>query len=160
MKNFKKSLALILVLVLVVSFFAGCKKEEKKTGVKEYDAFLFMTTEAYNPDMLVWKEAEKKTGIRLNGVVSEVATDPEAAYSTMLAGSKLPEVIRSNFDHMRELAEDGGLVPLDEYIDEYGPNIKKYFEKYVFYACKDVRFTLAELGNDAGIWGCVQLLLN
>ena len=33
MKNFKKSLALILVLVLVVSFFAGCKKEEKKTGV-------------------------------------------------------------------------------------------------------------------------------
>ena len=39
-------------------------------------------------------------------------------------------------------------------------HVQKYFEKHVFYACKDVKFTLAELGNDAGIWGCVQLLLN
>lgn len=39
-------------------------------------------------------------------------------------------------------------------------HVQKYFEKYVFYACKDVRFTLAALGNDAGIWGCVRLLLN
>ena len=131
MKTFKKSLLLMLVFVLIVTCLPGCGEDEKEsTGVKEYDAFIFMTTEAYNPDMLVWKEAEKKTGIRLNGVVSEVATDPEAAFSTMLAGSELPEVIRSNFDNMRELAEDGGLVPLDEYIDEYGPNIKKYFEKY------------------------------
>jgi len=132
MKTFKKIIALSLVFVLVAACLAGCgKKEEKKTtGVKEYDAFIFMSEEAYNANMLVWKEAEKKTGIRLNGVVSEVATDPEAAYSTMLAGSKLPEVIRSNFDNMRELAEDGGLVPLDEYFDEYGPNIKKYFEQY------------------------------
>lgn len=39
-------------------------------------------------------------------------------------------------------------------------HVQKHFEKYVFYACKDVRFTLAALGNDAGIWGCVRLLLN
>lgn len=38
--------------------------------------------------------------------------------------------------------------------------VKKYFDQYVFYACKDVKFTLAVLGNDAGIWGCVKLLLN
>ena len=39
-------------------------------------------------------------------------------------------------------------------------HVQKHFEKYVFYACKDVRFALATLGNDAGIWGCVGLLLN
>ena len=39
-------------------------------------------------------------------------------------------------------------------------HVQKYFDKYVFYACKNVRFTLASLGNDAGIWGCVRLLLN
>lgn len=39
-------------------------------------------------------------------------------------------------------------------------HVQKHFEKYVFYACKDVRFALAALGNDAGIWGCVRLLLN
>lgn len=39
-------------------------------------------------------------------------------------------------------------------------SVKKYFDKYVFFACKDVTFTLAKLGNDAGIWGCVKLLIN
>lgn len=39
-------------------------------------------------------------------------------------------------------------------------HVEKYFEKYVFYACKNVRFALATLGNDAGIWGCVRLLLS
>ncbi len=38
--------------------------------------------------------------------------------------------------------------------------VQGYFDKYVFYACKNVKFALAALGNDAGIWGCVQLLLN
>lgn len=39
-------------------------------------------------------------------------------------------------------------------------SVKKYFDTYVFFACKDVTFTLATLGNDAGIWGCVRLLLS
>ena len=39
-------------------------------------------------------------------------------------------------------------------------HVEKHFEKNVFYACKNVRFALAALGNDAGIWGCVRLLLN
>lgn len=39
-------------------------------------------------------------------------------------------------------------------------HVQKYFEKYVFYACKNTRFALASLGNDAGIWGCVRLLLS
>lgn len=38
-------------------------------------------------------------------------------------------------------------------------HVEKHFEKYVFYACKNVRFALATLGNDAGIWGCARLLL-
>ncbi|MBQ8278926.1 MAG: ROK family glucokinase [Roseburia sp.] len=39
-------------------------------------------------------------------------------------------------------------------------HVEKHFEKYVFYACKNVRFALATLENDAGIWGCVRLLLS
>lgn len=131
MKNFKRIIALVLAVVFVVAL-AGCgeKKTSSKDGVKEYDAFIFMNPTPYSADMPVFLEAEKATGIRLNGVVSEVATDPQAAYSTMLAGSKLPEVIRSNFTNMSELAADGGLVPLDDLIEEYGPNLKKYLEEY------------------------------
>jgi len=38
--------------------------------------------------------------------------------------------------------------------------VKKGFLKYVFYPNTDVRFNLAVLGNDAGIYGCCKLLLD
>lgn len=36
--------------------------------------------------------------------------------------------------------------------------VKKYFDKYVYVDCKDVRFVLASLGNEAGIYGCAKLM--
>ena len=36
---------------------------------------------------------------------------------------------------------------------------KRYFLQYVFHACKNVKFTIAELGNDAGAYGAFKLLL-
>ena len=36
---------------------------------------------------------------------------------------------------------------------------KKYFNEYVFHACRNVRFALAQLGNDAGAYGAFRLLL-
>ena len=37
--------------------------------------------------------------------------------------------------------------------------VQKYFIPNAFGECSRARFTLAQLGNDAGIWGCVKLLL-
>lgn len=37
--------------------------------------------------------------------------------------------------------------------------IRKYFLQYAFPATEDTRFVLAELGNDAGIYGAVQMVL-
>lgn len=37
--------------------------------------------------------------------------------------------------------------------------IKKHFQKYVFGAQKDTRFELAQLGNDAGIYGAARLVI-
>ena len=38
-------------------------------------------------------------------------------------------------------------------------NIKKYFVMNAFHASEKAKFELAKLGNDAGIYGCVKLLL-
>ncbi len=38
-------------------------------------------------------------------------------------------------------------------------NVKKYFAAKTFHACKDTEFALAKLGNDAGMYGCVQMIL-
>ena len=37
--------------------------------------------------------------------------------------------------------------------------IKKYFDRNAFGDCRNVRFVLASLGNDAGIYGCARLML-
>ena len=37
--------------------------------------------------------------------------------------------------------------------------VKKYFVPNTFHACREAQFKLAELGNDAGIYGCVKMIL-
>lgn len=39
-------------------------------------------------------------------------------------------------------------------------SIEAGFQKYAFHACKETKVVLATLGNDAGIYGSVKLLLN
>lgn len=38
--------------------------------------------------------------------------------------------------------------------------IQKHFAETSFHACKDTKFALAGLGNDAGMYGCVQMVLD
>lgn len=38
--------------------------------------------------------------------------------------------------------------------------IQKHFMETSFHACRDTNFALAGLGNDAGMYGCVQMLLD
>lgn len=37
--------------------------------------------------------------------------------------------------------------------------IQKHYQKHAFYACKNVKFVIATLGNDAGIYGGARLIL-
>ena len=50
----------------------------------------------------------------------------------------------------------GGVSKAGEMLVE---GVKKGFLKYVFYPNTDVRFNLAVLGNEDGIYGCCKLLL-
>ncbi|MCR5404816.1 MAG: ROK family glucokinase [Butyrivibrio sp.] len=38
--------------------------------------------------------------------------------------------------------------------------LRPSFDKYVFHGCADVKFALAKLGNDAGVYGAAKLLLD
>ena len=38
--------------------------------------------------------------------------------------------------------------------------VRKYFDKYAFYACRQTQFALATLGNDAGAYGAFKLALD
>lgn len=50
----------------------------------------------------------------------------------------------------------GGVSKAGEILLDY---IKKHYEKRTFAACKNTKFALATLGNDAGIYGAAKLVL-
>ena len=51
----------------------------------------------------------------------------------------------------------GGVSKAGEVIFDY---ITEPYKKYVFHGSADVKFVLAELGNDAGIFGSAKLILD
>ena len=50
----------------------------------------------------------------------------------------------------------GGVSKAGNVLFDY---IEKYYKKYVFSACRDAKFALATLGNDAGIFGAARMML-
>lgn len=51
----------------------------------------------------------------------------------------------------------GGVSKAGEILFDY---IRPAYEKYVFHGCRNARFVLATLGNDAGIFGAAGLIVN
>lgn len=51
----------------------------------------------------------------------------------------------------------GGVSRAGKVLIDY---MKPYYEKYVLNSCRDVKFALATLGNDAGIYGAAKLVLD
>ncbi len=51
----------------------------------------------------------------------------------------------------------GGVSKAGDVLFEY---VKPYYMQYAFRGCRDARFALAELGNDAGIFGAAKLVLD
>lgn len=50
----------------------------------------------------------------------------------------------------------GGVSKAGAYLLE---GVQRHFERHMFHACKGTQFSLARLGNDAGIYGAFRLLL-
>lgn len=50
----------------------------------------------------------------------------------------------------------GGVSKAGEILFTY---VKKYYEERTFFTCKNVKFALAKLGNDAGIYGAAKLVI-
>lgn len=51
----------------------------------------------------------------------------------------------------------GGVSKAGEVLFDY---IRPSFDKTVFHGCKDTKFALATLGNDAGIYGAAKMVLD
>ena len=84
----------------------------------------------FDPNWPVYQEAAKLTNVTLESSVSQSASDETTAYNLMLSSGKLADLISyAKLSELEKLGRDGGLIPLNDLIDEHAPNLKKALEE-------------------------------
>ena len=122
----KKIIAIASAVILAVSSLAGCgsnnkKVEEGKITLTAYDKNV--TTSFGNDD--VSSEIIKKTGVTLD--YNQASGDAKEKLNLMLASNNYPDLIlidRSS-GMIDKFISAKALIPLEDLIEEYAPNIKE-----------------------------------
>lgn len=84
----------------------------------------------FDPSWQVFEEAAKLTNVSLESSVSQSASDETTAYNLMLSSGKLADIISyASLSELEKLGRDGGLIPLNDLIDEHAPNLKKALDE-------------------------------
>lgn len=97
---------------------------------KEFTIFLNFNNMPFDSTWPVWQEAAKRTNVSLKGTISLTNSNEEEAFNLMLSSGQLPDIIGYvKASDLEQLGRDGGLIPLNDLIDQYAPNIKKAMEE-------------------------------
>lgn len=163
----KRVIALMLTVVMVMTTLIGCssKKADDKsktdntgnnTGTKTEDTkgttdtakenitiSLFLqdsADQAISPDLPIIKEITKRTGINFDFIAGPNTEDQfREKFNVTIASGNIPDVMVSTYRaDMMKVAEQGTFAPLDDYIDQYAPNLKKILDEHPEYI-RDLR---------------------
>lgn len=160
--KYGKRIAAAALAVLVAGSLAGCggKKEindgtfrpvdeaelqfplkEKKTltGMISYPA----NTEPDPNNRTIFKRLQEQTNVEINWTAIQADQWPDKISLNMSDPNKLTDFIfTAGFtdSNLLRYGEYGAIIPLEEYIDAYMPNLKSVFDKYPEYRimCTDV----------------------
>ena len=84
----------------------------------------------FDPSWAVFQEAAKLTNVSLESSVSQSSSDETTAFNLMLSSGNLADIISYvNMSDLEKLGHDGGLIPLNDLIDEYAPHLKQVLEE-------------------------------
>lgn len=132
-KKYVKFMAVLLASIMTLSGCTGETQEKKgdTSATKEEDEVITLsffdknTGDAFtNP---VAEEITKRTGIKIE--IQQPTGDPEEKLNLMLTSGDLPDIIlmdrRSSI--VSRYISGGALVPLNDLIDQYGPDIKEMY---------------------------------
>ena len=122
----------------------GIVRMAKRKLAKTDDATTLRNTEDLTAK-LIFDEAKAGDTVAM-GLVDELGEILGSALSNIACVSN-PEVI----------VIGGGVSKAGDILID---TIKKHFVESCFHVCRDTRFELASLGNDAGIYGCMKLMLD
>lgn len=113
---------------------------------KEFSIFLNFNNMPFDSNWQVWQEIAKRTNISLKGTISLTNSNEEEAFNLMLSSGQLADIIGYvKSSELEKLGRDGGLIPLNDLIEQYAPNIKKAMEE-------DARFSQSAYSLDGNIY--------
>ncbi|MCI8888789.1 MAG: extracellular solute-binding protein [Hungatella sp.] len=113
---------------------------------KEFTIFLNFNNMPFDSNWQVWQEIAKRTNVSLKGTTSLTNSNEEEAFNLMLSSGQLADIIGYvKSSDLEQLGRDGGLIPLNDLIDQYAPNIKRVMEE-------DDRFRQAAYSLDGNIY--------
>lgn len=154
----KKMLRIIAVSVCLIMALSGCGGNEEnvsninggekslthKVCDEPLELTVLQTDKYVKHEENIYSEAFKRTNVNLKFELGENVTDFAQAMSLAVASKKLPDIMYSaSVDKFIEYGMMGVLTPLNDLIDKYAPNYKKFLEEN-----PDVkRFTTADDGN-------------
>ncbi|RKN74867.1 extracellular solute-binding protein [Paenibacillus ginsengarvi] len=88
----------------------------------------FPSPYSYTKGFPVWQEIEKRTGVKINWIVTPNDQYDNVMNVKLAAGKDLPDIITLPTADPVKTADDGLIIPLDELIRKYAPNISKFLK--------------------------------
>ena len=166
----KRVIAAAMAAVMLAGTLAGCSSkssgtaapetsgssngaaEEKLEGSlvsaepKEFTVFLNFNNMPFDSNWQAWQEAAKRTNVSLKGTISLSNSNEEEAFNLMLSSGNLADIIGYvDAAALEKLGRDGGMIPLNDLIEEHAPNIQRVLEK-------DARFRQTAYSLDGNIY--------
>ncbi len=125
----KKTMALLLVAIMSVSFLVGCGNDNKTTGENGEDVVLtFALWDKYQEPVL--REIADKFEEENPDIKIDIQLTPYAQYWTKLetaaTGEVLPDVFWINGPNIVKYAENGMLLPIDDKVEKDNVDLSLY----------------------------------
>lgn len=133
----KKKLLMLSSVVLLVSILSGCGNTGTNAANSEAEnnepvTYMINTTDPkLTWDTPVYQKLTEATGVKFDYMtVLGGAEEAQKKYEVWLASGDYPHVLSVNMDVISKYRDSSALIPLEDLIEQYGPNIKKKFGKY------------------------------
>ena len=149
----KKVVALVLASAVCLTAFSGCgnsasdnsqstvssetagesesAKEENNENITVSMFLQDSADQAISTDLPIIQEITKRTGVNFEFVAAPNTEDQfREKFNVTVASGDIPDIMVSTYrDDMMKVAEQGTFAALDDYIDQYAPNLKKILDE-------------------------------
>ncbi len=137
MKKILKALSFAIALIMIVSLFIGCSSEKKvQTGGKftywvRLDNASSQTLSSFN-ELLMYQEMCKITGTDVEFIHPASGSTGTEAFQILMSSGDYPDMIEYNWGSYtggpQQAIDDGVIIALNEYLEDYAPNYYNYME--------------------------------